>query len=200
MMEWIDTRTYDHQSMALLGRKLAELHRAPVNYSYFGLEINNNIGLTPQKNQPQLSWVEFFKTQRLAFQVQLAQVNGLLPASRRQRLDHVIEHLDHWIYEPEFKSILHGDLWAGNVLLSANGDPVIVDPAVYIGSSEADLAFTGLFGGFSASFYSAYQEMLPLQPGYKTRRDLYNLYHLLNHLNLFGEPYGFELDEVLRQF
>ena len=104
-------------------------------------------------------------------------------------------NLDRYLVEPEKPSLVHGDLWSGNFITGSDGQAWLIDPAVYVGHAEADLAMTELFGGFHPRFYAAYREVNPLQPGYEQRRDLYNLYHLLNHLNLFGRGY---LSSVLR--
>ena len=112
-----------------------------------------------------------------------------------------MNHLDRWIDESLVTpALLHGDLWGGNYLIDVQGQPVLIDPAVYYGDREAEIAFTELFGGFSARFYAAYNEAWPLDRGYTDRRDLYNLYHLLNHLNLFGEGYGGSVDAILRRY
>jgi fructosamine-3-kinase len=112
-----------------------------------------------------------------------------------------MDRLDQWIDEDKVvPSLLHGDLWGGNYLIDAQGNPVLIDPAVYYGDREAEIAFTELFGGFGLRFYAAYNEAWPLDHGYADRRDLYNLYHLLNHLNLFGESYGGSADAILRRY
>ncbi len=112
----------------------------------------------------------------------------------------LLEHTDSILTEPEFPSLLHGDLWAGNVMTGNDGRVWLIDPAAYVGHAEADLAMTELFGGFPQAFYRAYQEALPLQPGYDGRRDFYNLYHLLNHLNLFGVSYLSPVRNVIRKY
>ena len=136
-----------------------------------------------------------------ALQRDLAQRNGHLRPDRARRLERVMEHLDQWIDDSQAApALLHGDLWGGNYLIDAQGNPVLIDPAVYYGDREAEIAFTELFGGFGAQFYAAYHETWPLDGGYADRRDLYNLYHLLNHLNLFGEGYGGSVDAILQHY
>jgi fructosamine-3-kinase len=132
--------------------------------------------------------------------MELAGQNGRLPRPRAQRLQKLLNQLDNWLPAHPSASLLHGDLWGGNWLATAAGEPALIDPAVYYGHREADLAFTELFGGFPAAFYAAYQSAWPLENGYEERKDLYNLYHLLNHLNLFGEGYGGGVDSILHRY
>lgn len=170
------------------GRQLAELHR--VCSPNYGWLMHNTIGATPQINTPVQDWVAFWREYRLGFQLQLARRNGYggVLQTKGQRLLESFPALftDHL---PR-ASLLHGDLWGGNHAVDIEGNPVIFDPAVYYGDREADLAMTELFGGLGNSFYSAYNEHYPLDPGYRVRKNLYNLYHILNHLNLFGGGYG----------
>ena len=154
----------------------------------FGWVRDNTIGATPQPNTPDPDWVRFWARQRLGFQLALAARNGHGGALQRlgeTLLGRLPDLLDH----APAPSLLHGDLWGGNLGYMRDGEPVIYDPAVYYGDREADLAMTELFGGFGGDFYAAYREAWPLDPGYASRRDLYNLYHVLNHLNLFGGGY-----------
>ena len=170
-----------------LGRGLALLHG--IGQSEFGWRMDNTIGSTPQPNKPMGDWVEFFRRQRLLFQLELAARNGFARDLRAQG-ELLADRLDAFFsdYRPR-PSLLHGDLWSGNWAADENGGPVIFDPAVYYGDRETDLAMTELFGGFPARFYAAYREAWPLDEGYSTRKTLYNLYHILNHLNLFGQGY-----------
>jgi fructosamine-3-kinase len=168
------------------GRQLAQMHRA--TRPRFGWERDNTIGSTPQHNDACDAWSIFWAEKRLGFQLQLAARHGY-----RGRLQQLGERLcqgcaallDH----SPAASLLHGDLWAGNLGYTAEGEPVIFDPACYFGDREADIAMTELFGGFGAEFRAAYEEAWPLSPGYPVRKQLYNLYHILNHLNLFGGGY-----------
>lgn len=168
------------------GRQMAELHRA--TSETFGWQRDNTIGSTRQHNTQSADWVSFWREQRLGKQLGMAAANGyggrLQAAGERlmERLDVLIDH------QPQ-PSLLHGDLWGGNIGATGDGQPVIFDPAVYHGDREADLAMTELFGGFGPDFYAAYREAWPLDPQYATRKILYNLYHVLNHLNLFGGGY-----------
>jgi fructosamine-3-kinase len=196
VLEWIDFGSNKSAAAEALGRGLAQQHRATA--PSYGLDHDNYIGSTPQRNPPASSWIEFYRDRRLGAQRDLAQHNGYLTSDRARRLDRVMERLDRWIDDDRVvPSLLHGDLWGGNYLIDAQGSPVLIDPAVYYGDREAEIAFTELFGGFGARFYTAYQEAWPLDAGYAGRRDLYNLYHLLNHLNLFGEGYGRLVDAIL---
>ena len=163
---------------AALGRMLAQAHRQPG--PRFGWSRDNYIGATPQKNEWCDDWAVFWRERRLKPQVELAKRNGFDPP-----VQNVFDLLAGHQPQP---SLLHGDLWSGNAGFSKAG-PVVFDPAVYYGDREADLAMTELFGGFPREFYEAYEEAYPLDAGYRQRQPLYNLYHLLNHLNLFGAGY-----------
>lgn len=172
---------------AVLGEQLAALHR--VTQAQFGWHRDNTIGSTLQINTPCADWISFWRERRLGFQLELAQRNGL--GGEQQRLgEALMARLDGLFdgYRPR-PSLLHGDLWSGNHGYLADGTPVIFDPAVYFGDREADLAMTELFGGFGAEFYAGYRAAWPLDVGYAARKTLYNLYHILNHANLFGGGY-----------
>ena len=174
----------------VFGHELAALHRAPcppLAKGPFGFPEDNFIGATPQKNTPRASWVTFFRDCRLMPQITMAR--DKLDLSTLVCLERLAEHLDDHLPEPAFPSLLHGDLWSGNTVCGPDGKAWILDPAAYVGHFEADLAMTELFGGFPEGFYRAYHEVNPIDYGYPDRRDLYNLYHLLNHLNLFGRAY-----------
>jgi protein-ribulosamine 3-kinase len=168
------------------GERLAALHRHATNR--FGWFRDNTIGPTPQVNTWSDDWVSFFREQRLEFQLDLAVANGYGAdvSAPGQKLS--AELADLFIgYEPD-ASLLHGDLWGGN-WGSVSGEPVIFDPAVYYGDRESDIAMTMLFGGFGKAFYEAYEKSWPMAPGHEQRLKLYQLYHVLNHLNLFGRSY-----------
>ena len=126
--------------------------------------------------------------------------DGYFDKDDRQRCQNLLDNLDNYLVEPEFPSLIHGDLWSGNVMPDQNGSPMLIDPAVYIGHHEADIAMTELFGGFSPEFYDAYHEIIPKESGYVERRALYNLYHLLNHLNLFGRSYLSAVRRILKHY
>jgi fructosamine-3-kinase len=188
-LEWLDLASGRHG--AALGRALAALHRsqaprAPAG-ERFGWHRENWIGGTPQANGWCDDWCVFFRDRRLAPQLALAAANGfrVLGHDGERLLAMLPRLLDH---RPA-PSLVHGDLWSGNAATLRDGTPVVFDPAVYVGDREVDVAMTELFGGFGAEFRSAYEDAWPLDAGYAMRRDVYNLYHLLNHLNLFGPAY-----------
>lgn len=198
VLEWLETGPKTARSAEALGAGLATLHR--VTGSSFGLDHDNFIGANPQPNHPGDDWGVFFCEQRLVFQMELAGQNGLMPRQRARWLDHLLARLGDWLPAHPPASLVHGDLWGGNWLATATGEPVLIDPAVYYGHREVDLAFTELFGGFPTAFYAAYNEAWSLDLDYSERKDIYNLYHLLNHLNLFGESYGSRVDSILRRY
>ena len=174
-------------SMAEFAEQLVKLHRH--TQSSFGWHRENTIGSTLQENTPNDNWLEFWNQQRLGFQLALAKQKGaskhLLDKGERIQAD--LSNLFAG-YEP-VASLLHGDLWSGNYAFTDNAEPVIFDPATYYGDREADIAMTELFGGFSQEFYSHYHSLWPLDDGYKVRKTLYNLYHIINHFNMFGGGY-----------
>ena len=192
VLEYLDLGPTDSRSLEKLGQQLAQMHR--VTRDLFGWRLNNTIGSTPQINTPSADWVEFWREHRLGHQLRLAARNGHNFMHKGERL---MADLGEFFrtYRPA-PSLLHGDLWSGNV--GATGQqPVIFDPAVYYGDREADLAMTELFGGFSSRFYQAYQDTWPLDAGYPVRKKLYNLYHILNHYNLFGGGYGSQAERMI---
>ncbi|HEY0940679.1 MAG TPA: fructosamine kinase family protein [Steroidobacter sp.] len=188
VLGWIDLRDASASSETRLGEQLAAQHR--VTQQKFGWHRDNTIGSTPQANRLTDHWVEFLREQRLRPQLLLARDNGAEP-SLIDSGERLCEQLGCFFtdYRPS-PSLLHGDLWGGNWGVDASGQPVLFDPAVYFGDREADLAMTRLFGGFGAPFYAAYRAAWPLDAGAPTRIDLYNLYHVLNHYNLFGGGYA----------
>lgn len=169
------------------GRQLAAMHRK--TQKRFGWARDNTIGSTPQSNRLTDDWIDFWRDQRLGFQLKLAADNGH-GGRLQQRGQRLLELFPAMIDHDPRPSLIHGDLWGGNLSYSAEGDPVIYDPAVYYADREADLAMTELFGSLGSHFYSTYNTEWPLDPGYAIRKTLYNLYHILNHLNLFGGGYG----------
>ncbi len=186
VMEHLRLGSGQSASAAKAGGQLAEMHRT--TSERFGWIRDNTIGSTPQCNRPDTDWTRFWRERRLGFQLALAARNG-----HRGELQHrgalLLERFPELIDHSPSPSLIHGDLWGGNIAYDESGDPVIFDPAVYYGDREADLAMTELFGGFGARFYAAYHDSWPLSSGYPVRKTLYNLYHVLNHLNLFGGPY-----------
>lgn len=185
-LEWIDFEIAGHAEERQLGARLAKQHR--VTADHFGWHRDNTIGLTPQVNTWSDDWVRFLSENRIGFQLELAAENGYtgqFQSIGRQLLDNIGYFFSGYWPEP---SLLHGDLWGGNWAASG-GCPVIFDPAVYYGDRESDIAMTRLFGGFGDAFYTAYEEAWPMAPGHEKRILLYQLYHVLNHLNLFGDSY-----------
>ncbi len=179
------------------GHSLAKMHLADASAfvpgGSFGFHQDNFIGAGPQENAPTERWIDFFRQRRLEPQIKRAQ--RYFDGGTMKQLSRLLERLEDRLIEPKAPSLLHGDLWSGNYITGPDGRAWLIDPAVYVGHAEADLAMTELFGGFSLSFYGAYRQINAPEPGYEDRRDLYNLYHLLNHLNLFGPGY---LPSVLR--
>jgi fructosamine-3-kinase len=196
-MEWIAlTSEIERKPAAKLGEQLALLHRK--TSSTFGWERDNRIGSTHQANPATTDWIAFYREHRLRAQFQLAAKNGA-PRVLLDSGERLLAVMAHFFssYTPQ-ASLLHGDLWRGNVGFCAD-EPVLFDPAVYFGDRETDLAMTELFGGFSPTFYAAYHATWPLDPGYAQRKLLYQLYHLLNHFNLFGGRYAQQSQTVINQ-
>lgn len=187
VLEYIAHGKPNEHSMEHLGRDLARMHA--VCGKHYGWSRDNTIGSTPQINTANDNWVDFWHTQRLQFQLKLAADRGY-GGNLQRKGEALLADLGAFFhdYTPP-PALLHGDLWSGNYMIDENGDAVIFDPAVYYGDRETDMAMTELFGGFPARFYDAYREAYPLDSGYSTRKTLYNLYHVLNHLNLFGGGY-----------
>ena len=187
VLEYIALSQLNTHSEMLLGQQLAQLHRH--KQPFFGWHTDNTIGSSSQVNGRYQDWITFWQQQRLGQQLTLAANNGYDGRLQilGEKLCAAIQPLFDG-YQPQ-PSLVHGDLWRGNVAADEQGNPVIYDPACYFGDRETDLAMTELFGGFSPAFYQAYQAAYPLDPGYANRKPLYNLYHILNHLNLFGISY-----------
>ena len=164
----------------------------------FGFYEDNYIGKTKQINSPKITWVDFFRENRLAPQFKMAE--KYFSTEDSKLIDKLLDNLADFLIEPRSPSLLHGDLWAGNVMCDTKPQAMLIDPACYVGHPEADIAMTELFGGFSDRFYAAYKNTGLLQPQYKERRDLYNLYHLLNHLNMFGESYLPAVKSILEKY
>lgn len=195
VLEYLDLNSGMRGKAADLGRQLAAMHRT--TSKQFGWVRDNTIGKTPQINTPSSDWVNFWRTQRLGFQLDLAKTNG--HNGKLQKLgEQLLINLDKFFPDASpLPALLHGDLWSGNYAYDGNGNPVLFDPAVYYGDREADIAMTQLFGGFPADFYSAYRYDYPLDSGYNIRKLVYNLYHILNHLNLFGSSYRHQTEQTI---
>jgi len=195
VLEWVELAERSTAAQARLGAGLARQHRNTAES--FGWHRDNTIGATSQRNAASASWQEFLADQRLGYQLSLAAQQGF-PAAGLAQGRRLLGRLEEFFQgrSPE-ASLLHGDLWSGNWGADATGTPFIFDPAVYYGDREADLAMTRLFGGFGSAFYSAYEREWPLDAGWEARVDLYNLYHLLNHYNLFGAGYLPQIEACL---
>jgi len=195
VLEYLEIVHSAGKSEELLGRQLAAMHRNTTNE--FGWRCDNTIGSTPQINTAEQNWVTFYREHRLRFQLDLAARNnpgGNLLRRGKQLLEKLPAFFAN--YQPS-PSLLHGDLWGGNHAALHDGTPVIFDPAVYYGDRETDIAMTELFGGYNPGFYAAYNDAWPLDAGYRVRKNLYNLYHVLNHFNLFGGGYGSQGERMI---
>jgi fructosamine-3-kinase len=179
------------------GASLAKLHKH--TSEQFGLDHDNYIGSLPQSNRQHKKWNDFFILERLEPQIKLARDSGKIGNSISQKFNKLFSQLEK-IFPEEKPSLLHGDLWSGNYMIGSKGQPVIIDPAVYYGHREMDLAMTKLFGGFSSSFYEAYNEEFPLEEDWQKRIDICNLYPLMVHVNLFGGSYVMQVESILRKF
>lgn len=198
VMEYIAKGSAHSGSAHRFGQQLATLHQNKGNQ--YGLDHDNYIGKLPQSNTRHDSWIDFFVQERLEPQLQLAVDSNKLYSSITQNFQQLYKKLPD-ILASEPASLLHGDLWSGNYFYDTEGEPVIYDPAVYYGNREIEIAFTHLFGGFSPGFYDAYKETIPLQPGFiNERKDIYNLYPLLVHTNLFGGSYTRQVEEIVERF
>lgn len=180
-----------------LGRQLAALHAH--TDPQFGFEHDNFLGSTPQPNPRTPDGYAFFAEHRLGTQARLGRDTGLLQAEDLRQIESLSARLDQLIPEQP-ASLIHGDLWSGNATSGSEGEPALIDPAAHFGWAEAELGMTALFGGFGEATYAAYQDARPLQAGWRERLPLYNLYHLLNHLNLFGRGYLSQVRQILRRF
>lgn len=195
VLQWLDLGSGSNTGWTAMGRQLAAMHRAGSSQD-FGWSRNNTIGSTPQINNWMNNWADFFAEQRIGYQLKLAQRRGGNFPETSRVVDAVREQLAGW--QPQ-ASLLHGDLWSGNAAISRDGTPIILDPATYYGDRETDLAMTELFGGFPAAFYHGYNEAWSLDRGYSQRKSIYNLYHVLNHFNLFGGGYGHQAKTIIQQ-
>lgn len=197
VLEYINQEQRSSMYWEQLGIRLSQLHNA--TDTAFGLDHDNYIGSLRQYNTQHSSWVNFFIEQRLIVQLKLAFDSGSGIPRWTKQFDSLSKKLPSLL--PEDKpSLLHGDLWSGNLIIDDRGEPCLIDPAVYFGNREADLAMTKLFGGFSDEFYQVYEQHSKLQQGYQQRLELYNLYPLLVHVNLFGGSYVSSVDAILNRF
>ena len=195
VLEWLEFGGGNSQSWEKMGQNLAHLHQVSLS-DRFGWHCNNTIGSTPQINTISNNWADFFAHQRIGYQLRLAKERGGNFPDEDQVIPAISEILSQHQPHP---SLVHGDLWSGNAAITVDGEPVILDPATYWGDREVDLAMTELFGGFPAAFYRGYNDVFPLDAGYQKRKTLYNLYHILNHFNLFSGGYASQANRMLQE-
>ena len=203
LLEYIPTGHRKKNFFEEFGKSFAEMHR--FTSESFGFFEDNYIGSNPQKNIPnekeKTSWANFYFNKRILYQFQLAEKLGNSTPELRKGISKLESKIEEIIGETKaVPSLLHGDLWGGNYMVDENGNAVLIDPAVYYGHREADLGMTKLFGGFSSEFYRAYVETFPLEDGYEYRENIYKLYHVLNHLNLFGGGYYSQAISLIKFF
>lgn len=196
-MEWMEGKKNEYTDV-LLGERLAAMHLC--EGPGYGWTEHGYIGLLKQENQILPSWLSYYRDFRLMGQIQLGQSLGRISGERKHKLLKLLDRLDEWISMHPKKSVLHGDLWSGNWMTGKNGNPFLVDPSILFGDHEMEMAFTELFGGFSRRFYEAYSSVFPLSPEYKSRKELYQLYYILVHLNMFGESYGSAVDRITKKY
>lgn len=195
VLEWVQLGRGTSAAWEAMGQQLAALHQTKI-VDTFGWERHNTIGSTPQINTWTADWAEFWVKHRLGYQFQLAQRRGGHFPKQDQLLTLIPDLLAGHTPQP---SLVHGDLWSGNAAVTQAGEPVIFDPATYVGDREVDLAMTELFGGFPDAFYHGYNQVFPLDKSYQQRKPLYNLYHVLNHFNLFGGSYESQANRMIMQ-
>ncbi len=203
LLEYISSRNKGKSFFEDFGRSFAEMHK--FTFDSFGFYEDNYIGSNPQINIPdekdKSNWVNFYFNKRLLFQFKLAEKLGNSTEDLRKGISKLEDQIEVILRGTEEQpSLLHGDLWGGNYMVDENGSAVLIDPAVYYGNREADLGMTKLFGGFSSEFYKAYNEAFPLEDGYEYRENIYKLYHVLNHLNLFGGGYYSQAMSLIKYY
>ena len=197
VLNYIEQGTADKYFWNSFGKNLASLHR--ITNNYFGLDYDNYIGSLKQYNGKYTQWIEFFIEQRLEIQIKLAKDKGLCESTDVKHFYALFNRLED-IFPDEKPSLIHGDLWSGNYMVTQNGEPCIIDPAIYFGSREMDIAMSKLFGGFSKEFYSSYNYYFPLEKGWEERIDICNLYPLMVHVNLFGNAYLSQVRRFINKF
>lgn len=200
LLEFVDSANKTKDFFADFGNKFAGMHKfSGVSFGFFE---NNFIGSNPQINLPNyINWIDFYVENRLLLQLKLAENNGYASKELKKYFDQFLRIIPSILPNVDEKpSLLHGDLWGGNYITDENGEVCLIDPAVYYGDREADLAMTKLFGGFNSEFYNAYNETYPLRSGYLEREDIYKLYHVMNHLNLFGGNYYHQTISILKKY
>ena len=197
LLEWIEQESPSVNFWGDFGRKLAQMHR--ISREKFGWSSDNYIGTLKQQNTWNSSWFDFFVEQRLEAQLKLGIEQGKIQGKLNRLFEKLFPKLEGMLPR-ERTALVHGDLWSGNFMVAKNGQPMVMDPAAYYGHREVDLAMTKLFGGFSEEMYHAYNEFYPLESGWEERVDLYNLYPLLVHVNLFGGGYVDQVERICMRF
>ncbi len=197
LLEFVESARSTPLFWERFGRQLAALHTQ--TSAFFGFAHDNFIGRLPQSNRRCETWPEFYADERLRPQMRMAREQGLLDKAAEQQLERLCQHLGE-ICPNEPPALIHGDLWSGNFLSDARGEPVLIDPAAAYAHREMDIAMSRLFGGFDARFYAAYQESWPLAPGFEARIEVYQLYYLLVHVNLFGRSYEGSVRRILQDW
>ncbi|REG85407.1 fructosamine kinase family protein [Algoriphagus antarcticus] len=197
LTEFITSKGYKLDYWENLGLGLAALHLT--SHTNFGLQNDNYIASIHQKNLQTDNWLDFYIEQRLEPLIGKAYFDRLIPLEFLKKFQEIYPKLES-IFPVEKPALVHGDLWSGNVICTSDGQPCLIDPAVYFGHREMDLAFSRLFGGFDSRFYEAYESILPLEPNFENRMGLYNLYPLLVHLNLFGTAYLPGIERIISRF
>lgn len=202
LLKYINESDKNEEFWCNLAKDLAKMHKSDcscfVQNGNFGFLQNNFIGFTEQINTPTKNWVDFFRDYRLKPQFEKAK--GYFSKTELNEIDNFLANLEKILIEPEKPSLLHGDLWNGNIMCGEKSQAILIDPACYVGHFEADIAMTELFGGFVPSFYETYKKENPLKDGYAKRRDVYNLYHILNHLNMFGTAYLSPVKKIISAY
>ncbi|MGF1638801.1 MAG: fructosamine kinase family protein, partial [Cyclobacteriaceae bacterium] len=198
LLEYVDSGRKIYTYWEDFGTSLAIMHKQN-SHPQYGLSHDNFIGKLPQGNEQKDQWIDFFIEKRLEVQLQLAIYNRLVDDSFVKRYRDLYPRLAT-ILVSEQPALLHGDLWSGNVMTASDGKVCLIDPAVYFGHREIELAFTTMFGGFEPSFYQAYNEAFPLEPGYQQRFEIYNIYPYMVHVNLFGSAYLSGVERVIRKY
>lgn len=201
MMELIQEGVKTERAIGMLGNKLANMHLADtskfVKDGKYGFVHDNYIGSIKQINTPKDSWIDFFRECRLLPQIKLAE-KTLAPMMRE--VNRFLDRLDTLLIEPKRPSLVHGDMWGGNHIINHNRKPVLIDPAVYVGHSEVDIAMTRMFQPFPRIFYDAYYKKIPRVDGFDDRTEIYNLYHYLNHFNIFGVKYLMPIKKTILKY
>ena len=197
ILEYLESAGKSNTFWEDFGRKLADLHKHQGNK--FGLDHDNYIGSLKQYNVQYDHWADFFREQRLMVQMEVAAGSGLLPGHIKRAFESLFRRLDD-IFPKEPPALIHGDLWSGNYHVDEKGEACIIDPAVYYGSREMDIGMSRLFGVFGSGFYEAYNEAWPMEPGWRERIEICNLYPLMVHVNLFGSGYLGSVESILSKF